>query len=308
MKISIVILYYNRSNEIIRLLSHLNGIMLHQYEILVVDNASDDDLSAKIHKINKNVTYIRLKENIGAVARNKGFDQASGEIVICLDDDVYGITDNNIITLIKLLENEEIAAICFKVIDPNNNEITNWSHQCEPAIYSNTLFETNRITEGAVAYRTNVLQDVGGYFEKYFISHEGPDLACRIMNAGKKIVYCPEIVVEHHHSTIGRTSWRRYYYDTRNVIWLCVRNYPFLYSIKKLFWGIFPMFVYSVRDGYLKYWMKGIYDGIRELPEIIKNRQVLSAEVIKRIKNIEANRPKFLSLAKKRLAQKNVRI
>jgi GT2 family glycosyltransferase len=308
MTISIIILYFNRRNELIRLVKHLTSIILTNYEIIIVDNASHDDLTVELHNIDKNIRYIRLKENTGAVARNSGFEKAKGDIVICLDDDVYGITVNDVCTLIKLFDNEEIAAICFKVIDPINNEITNWSHQCDPTIYSNTVFETNRITEGAVAFRTCVLKEVGGYFEKYFISHEGPDLACRIMNVRKKIVYCPEIVVEHHHSNIGRTSWRRYYFDTRNVIWLCVRNYPVLFSIKKLFWGIFPMLIYSVRDGYLRYWVKGIYDGTRELPNIIKSRQVVSDEVIKRIKILEANRPTFWSLAKKRLFQRSVRI
>ena len=306
MNTSIVILYYNRFKELHRLLSHLCELDSKTTDICIIDNASH--IHAGTEVLNDNLTYVRLDSNEGAVARNRGFDIAAGDIIVCLDDDVYGVSNRDIDILKKLFENSEIAAVCFKVIDPINNKVTNWSHHYDVTKYSDSYFETNRISEGAVAFRSSILKEVGGYCEKFFISHEGPDLACRIMNIGKSIIYCPEIVVEHHHSMIGRTSWRRYYFDTRNIIWLCARNYPLGFAIEKLVIGILPMLIYSLRDGYLKYWWKGVYDGFKALPDVINERQVISNEVLEKTKLIESHRPNFCKLSKIRLFRKGVRI
>ncbi|WP_158414167.1 glycosyltransferase family 2 protein [Geobacter pickeringii] len=308
MKFSIVILYFNRSDNLNNLLKHLGRISAHDVEIIVVDNNSEVDLQVRITSDYGNVKYLRLDNNAGAVGRNRGIAMASGEIVICLDDDILGISDEDLTVLEREFCRNNLAGVCFKVIDPYSNEIMNWCHHYDKMKYSDISFNTNEISEGAVAIRKSVLNEVGLYPESFFISHEGPDLACRVINKGYSIIYSPNIVVKHFHSDIGRATWRRYYYDTRNVVWLSVRNYPFWYGLKKIFLGVLPMLIYSIRDGYVKYWVKGVVDAILGLGSAIRERNVLTSSALKAIKDIEKNRINFFELVKVRLFRKNIKI
>src|SRR5690606_9987181 len=120
---------------------------------------------------------------------------------------------------LKFEEDDEISAICFKVIDEESGEITNWSHHSDPDIFSDKTFDTYEISEGAVAFRRKIFEEVGLYPIEFFISHEGPDLAFRILNSNHRIIYFPGVDVVHAHAVEGRANWRRYYYDTRNSIW-----------------------------------------------------------------------------------------
>src|SRR5690606_20187344 len=122
-------------------------------------------------------------------------------------------------------KNPSADGICFKVIDEKDGAITNWCHHCDPNLFSNKSFETYEISEGAVAFRRDTFNQVGFYTKEFFISHEGLDLAIRILKSGKSIIYCPEIEVVHAHAAEGRKNWRRYYYDTRNLIWLAYCHY-----------------------------------------------------------------------------------
>lgn len=308
MKFSIVILYYNRENDLLRLIEKLSKIDQSNIEIIIVDNNSCVNLYRKIRNYNSKVKYIRLDNNLGAVGRNKGIEQANGDIIICLDDDIIGITDKDLSLLESCFNKTEVAAVCFKVINPSTAKIMNWCHHCDPNVYSDVSFITNEISEGAVAFRSSVLKQVGLYPEYFFISHEGPDLACRIINNGYRIIYVPEIVVKHFHSDLGRTSWRRYYYDTRNVIWLSVRNFPPWYGLKKVFWGVVSMMIYAVRDGFFRYWAKGLFDALIQLGPVLKERDVLTKSALDTIKAIEKNRLGFFELVKRRLFRRDVRI
>lgn len=307
-KFSFIILYYNRYEYLIKIVNDIAKIERDDIEVIVVDNHSEIDAGSEVNRIFSNIKYIRLDNNFGAVARNRGIDCSNGDYIVCLDDDVLGIGGSELIEIEKSFDDSKVAALCFKVINPDNGDVINWIHHYDKRIYSNLLFETNEISEGAVCFRNKVLHEVGLYYEKFFISHEGPDLACRILNNNYDIRYNPNIVVRHYHSNVGRMSWRRYYYDTRNTLWLCVRNFPLYYAIKKILWGIIPMLVYSLRDGFFRYWVKGIYDGVKDLPEVLIDRKVVSHTTLIKIIAIEANRPNVFNLIKGRLFQKKVKI
>lgn len=146
----------------------------------------------------------------------------------------------------------------------------------------------------------------GYYSEDYFISHEGPDLALRIYESGYNVIYTGRICVEHYHAKEGRTPWRRYYYDTRNQFLLSFRNFPLGYGIRYLFRGISAMFVYSLRDGFIKYWAKGVVDGIRMALDSKSQRKILSDKTMKIICDIDSNRPNLLYLLRKRMFRRGV--
>jgi len=307
-KVSIVVLTYNREEELIKTINNLSNLKYEGLEIIVVDNASKEP--AKIILDNFcNVKVITLDENIGVGARNIGISEASGKYVITLDDDVRGLKDEDILVLIDSFEKDEsIAAINFKVLEEGTGKQINWCHHRKVEEWGDREFDTFEISEGAVAFRREVVINAGLYPDYYFISHEGPDLAIRLMNNGYIVSYNPKVIVEHAQSLTARVSWRRYYYDTRNLIWFIFKYFGFRVGVKKLVIGLGALFVYSVRDGYIKYWFKGVFDSLKVLKKVKEDKVQINKKTWRRYKEIESFSPSFLYQLKKRLFNKNVSI
>ncbi len=309
MKISIVVLTFNRRNCLKRQLQFFQRIIRGEkdLEIIIVDNGSDQSVDDLVMSDSR-VRVVKNEKNMGAVGRNRGMKVALGDIIITLDDDVYGITDEHLTTLEELFESPDVAAVNFQILEEGTNRIANWCHPCDEEIFNDREFETSGISEGAVAFRGSVLRQVGYYPEYFFISHEGPDLAYRIINESWRILYTPEITVTHAYEKVGRPSWRRYYYDTRNQLWLVLRNYPFFYGVKKLFIGWCSMLVYSVRDGYFTFWLKAVFSSFCGVPRALRDRCPPTKETERRIRLIEKNKIGFLKMVRKRLFGKDVKI
>ena len=308
-RISIVILTFNRPELLKCLLTSLSMFSYKDIEIIVVDNGSPPYFEMQASGQTPKVRYIRNEENRGIEGRNIGLRNANGQYVVTLDDDVRGIDDNSLRVMLRIFDDDpSVGAICFKVIDGEKGGPTNWCHHYKVEEYANRYFATNEISEGAVVFRKSAIEKAGCYPGYFFISHEGADLACRLINMGYNIVYCPEIVVRHYHAGRGRAGWRRYYYDTRNQIWFAIRNYPIAMGAKYLIRGLGSMFIYCVRDGYVRYFVKAIYDGLRKSREVWKERNVIEKKAQRIIKEIEGNRPGVVYMASRRMMRRGIGI
>jgi len=291
------------------LLSSLEKIEYQELEIIVVDNHSEDETENMIKKYHQGCIYFKTDNNIGVGARNIGLNKAKGEIVICLDDDVFGIDDYSIKKIIQIFsDNHHVGAINFKIIDHFTSEQCNWVHHCKREEYSDSFFETYEITEGAVAFRKEALGKSGLYAEYFFIGHEGPDLAFRLMDNGYSVVYTGDVTVNHCHSNLGRKTWHNYYYDTRNQYWLAARNFPISYALKYLLRGQISTLLYSVRDGFFSYWLKAVMHGISGLPTSMTDRKVVSENTIIVIASIDKKRPSIFYMIKNRVFKRGMRL
>lgn len=278
-------------------------------EIIVVDNNSSDNTCLNVTRRFEKARYFKTEKNVGASGRNVAFRNALGSVIICLDDDVSGITAEMIARLhAKFRNNPLLGAVNFKVVNAFSGHICNWVHQCKAEDYYDKEFSTYGITEGAVAFRKAALDKAGYYDDIFFISHEGPDLAFRIMREGYDCIYWGDIVVSHRHENAGRVSWLNYYYDTRNHIYLAAKNYPFKKAVRTLTVGLLSMLVYSIRDGYFRYWLKAVRDGIKKLPVLLQERNVLPENVLMRISAIDENNAPVLYKIKSRLFRKTARL
>jgi GT2 family glycosyltransferase len=305
--ISLVTLTFNRPVLMQKQLERLTQIKYQPFEVIIIDNHSEKPLTEIVSDY-PFARLFRMKENLGVAGRNRGIEEARGDIVITLDDDVSGITDQDIRNLIAIFENPDIGAVCFKVLDEQTEEVVNWCHHRKQEEYSNREFITDEITEGAVAFRRSALMQAGLYPEDFFISHEGPDLALRLMNCGYNVVYEPSIVVRHSHAREGRPDWRRYYYDTRNQIWLVLRNHSACRGARLLAIGLGSMFIYSLRDGYFRYWAKGILDGIKGARSMLKQRTPINKRTRSILNIIDHYRPGVWYMAKRRLLKQKIQI
>ena len=306
---SIVVLTHNRCDILGELLEELSSLQRFDAEIIVVDNGSEDGTSDLLKNRFPQVLTVETGVNLGAVGRNEGMRRATGKYIITLDDDILGLDGHNLLRLQEFFElHASAGAVCFKVLDHYDGSICNWCHPRKPEESAGRIFETTEISEGAVAFRRDLLEVTGLYTEKMFISHEGADLAARILDCGYAIYYLPEIAVTHKYAREARANWRRYYFDTRNDFWLVIRNYRFLHLLAHLARRLPATFVYALRDGFLAYWFRALIDSLRELPEMLQQRKPVSRATQRRMRQLNKNRPGFFYLFRRRIFARDVKI
>ena len=90
--VSVVIISYNRPDEIRRNISELLYELNPEVEVVVVDNNSETPVRSVLVEFRDRIKIIEMDRNVGVAARNTGVQHATGEIVITLDDDVFGLS------------------------------------------------------------------------------------------------------------------------------------------------------------------------------------------------------------------------
>ncbi len=113
MKISFVIPVYNRKDHIINTLEalgHQKNCYKGSYEVILVDDGSCDDLYSSIREIDTNyeLKYFYLRrcdESCISRARNHGWRNAAGELIVFIDSDI--IVNENYLAEINRYYKEE---------------------------------------------------------------------------------------------------------------------------------------------------------------------------------------------------------
>jgi GT2 family glycosyltransferase len=96
----------------------------------------------------------------------------------------------------------------------------------------------------AALYRRAMLDEIGGFDERFFLYCEDTDLGLRARWAGWKCLYVPGAVVDHHYShTAGSASPLKAYYVERNRLFVILKNFPAgmllrapFYTVARYFW------------------------------------------------------------------------
>ena len=88
-KVSVIIPTYNRATTIIKSINSVLNQTYSNFEIVVVDDNSDDNTKDIIKQIQDDrIIYIKNKKNLGAAsARNIGIKNATGELIAFQDSD-----------------------------------------------------------------------------------------------------------------------------------------------------------------------------------------------------------------------------
>ena len=223
---TIVIVTRNREKLLKKCLDSLKGERNAGYELVVVDNASEDNTQKILSKY-KNVTRIINKNNIGvAAARNKGAAKANGKYIIFLDDDTYlkkGVTFQKIIEYLD--KNNKVALVGPRILYPSGKIQESarsfptplaviWRGTFLHKLFPNTSFYKNYILKDADLSHTQVVDwvmgacqiidkdifiKVGKYSEKYFFGWEDIEFCYRLKRMGFKVIYFPYVEVIHYY-------------------------------------------------------------------------------------------------------------
>lgn len=182
MKISVIIPVYNRVKELERVLDSLDKQTYKDFEVVIVDDGSDQDYTGVLNKHSSlNIVYYRVKHtgNI-AFVRNEGFKYSAGDYIAILDSDDY--CDEKRLELQQdfLDKNQEvdILATWVNLVAYENNSnlarldsLYNAHYDTEGIIYQNLNYGCC-ICHSSVMLRRKVLSDLGGYDEDYGICED----------------------------------------------------------------------------------------------------------------------------------------
>lgn len=198
---AVVIPTYNRSTLLRRTLAALAEVDYDtDVQIVVVDDGSDRDHAAANRAAAEatGVQYIDQPNAGPATARNRGVAVTQSALVLFLDDDCAPAPD-----WLRRLADAFVKADgslgglggAVKSQPPHN-----WvSRFCAAAEYSTGVQPefTNADTANA-CFPRHVLEEVGGFDERFrHAGGEDPDLSRRIREAGYRLQYVPEAVVQH---------------------------------------------------------------------------------------------------------------
>jgi len=128
------------------------------------------------------------------VSRNIGWKRGSGRYVAFIDDDCLAEQDW-IESLEKMFSENEIGGIegGITTTDENGEKI-----DFNPP----NRFRWNRFKTANLAVRRDVLEEIGGFDERYHMHREDTDLAWRVIDAGFKMAWAPQCRV-HHPEPLG---------------------------------------------------------------------------------------------------------
>lgn len=121
MKISVVMAYYNRKNLLLNTLKSISESKCKDFEVIVVDDASDDDnrLEDLVNEFNF-LNLIRLEPEDkwyknSCIPFNKGFKKASGDVVIIQNPECFHTGDIMTYVQENLKEDDYFVFACFSL-------------------------------------------------------------------------------------------------------------------------------------------------------------------------------------------------
>lgn len=223
--ISIIILTYNSSDYISDCLESIfrfygKEIKEKKFEVIIVDNKSIDDTVEKISLFKESTTFIQSKENVGfAKGVNLGVKEAKGKVLLFLNPDTKFVDESLTKALPDLKDKTVIVGGQMK----NSKGLENSAGK----FYSifNILFfalglenivgirfagdrrrYVDYVSGGFMFVAKKVFDELSGFDEKYFMYVEDIDLCFRAKKSGYKVLYNPQIEVEHYkHGSSSRS-------------------------------------------------------------------------------------------------------
>ena len=241
--VSIITINFNQLKITGEFLRSLNKLSYPNYEVIVIDNASEQDPTESIKKEFPFVRFFRTIRNLGFTGGNNlGMKVAKGDFFFIVNNDTE-IADTNLIE--KLLEpfntdpkvgmvSPKIHYYDFpKVIQfagyNKINSFTGRNSQVGDREVDNGQYDTPGYTHyangAAMMVKKEVVDKVGIFTDHFFLCYEELDWSAQTIKFGYKIYYQSQVYILHKESmSIGKTSPLKVYYNSRNRIMFMRRN------------------------------------------------------------------------------------
>lgn len=249
MELSVIIVNYNVKHFLEQCLySVRRALRQTSGEIIVIDNCSTDNSLTYLPPLFPEVQFIANKENLGfARACNQGLKMCKGRFVLFLNPDTIVPEDSFETAILFMDEHPEAGALGSKMLDGSGNFLKESKRAFPSPLTSlyklfglSKLFprsahfsryhlghldenKNNEVDVLAGAYmfiRKEVLDEVGGFDERFFMYGEDVDLSYRIQKSGRKNYYfanSPIIHFKGESTRKGSMNYVRMFYSAMSL-------------------------------------------------------------------------------------------
>lgn len=303
---SIIISNYNGLAHIKECFDSLLKLNYINFEIIFIDNNSQDKSVDFVRKNYPNAKIIENEKDFGfSKANNIAATYAKGKYIALLNIDT--VVDANWLTrLVNIAEkSDEIGITVSKMYYYHNKEIINYAGgSCDKYLKAvhigdnkrdkiafNTQREVFFACGAAILIKRELYNKIGLFDPLYYAYCEDLDLSWRTWLIGYKVVYVPPSFIYHKiGQIIGKNSPRKMFLSEKNRLRTLLKNY----ELKTLF-AILPIY-FGKRMGIivkevLKFdfsaiihfyvYIKAIFWNIIHAPSLLKNRKFLALNRIK---------------------------
>lgn len=260
-RISVVVVNFNRAELLRKCLSSLLGQTLSPLEVIVVDNGSTDLSQGVVESLeDPRVSWYPLSENIGfGRACNEGIRRCRGDFVALLNNDAEADSYWLERLAAQTAGDRRIGMWASKILFHGSSVIDKAGH----LIYwdgQNRGRGTGEEDRGqydepglamypdgcAALYRRELLDQVEGFDDHFFAYADDADLGLRAQQLGWQCRYVPDAVVYHRHSsTTGSYAPEKIYLVERNRLWLAIKLFPWpllvanpLFTVYRWAWNL----------------------------------------------------------------------
>ena len=292
-EVSVVIVSWNGRHHLDTCLQSVAGQRDVTTETIVIDNGSTDGTAGYVRDRFPWVKLVTLVENRGfAGGNNAGARVASGQYLAFLNNDTVADPDWLRALLSGIDEPNHFLLVTSRivymhdpdVIDSAGDGVLRWGgafkrHHGEPASAASTTQEVFGVCGAACLMPRAVFDDIGGFDDDFFASHEDVDLSYRARLRGYRCRYVADAVVRHVGSaTLGTASEFAVFHGQRNLEWMYVKDTP-----GSLLWKTLPgHIVYDVaagvhfaRIGRLRPYLRAKAAALAGLPRMLRKRTAI---------------------------------
>ncbi len=244
---SIITVNYNSGYALARMLDSFMDVRRADLEMIVIDNASSDDSLERIGDYSSEIKLIKNAGNVGfGAAVNQGFSVGRGKFFLLLNPDAV-LRDGSITELERFLEKHDGAGIAGGRVLEDDGTLqlacrrgipTPWVAFCRLARlgrffpgsrlfarYNMTYLDEREVNEvdavsgSFMMLKREVVEELGGFDERFFLYAEDIDICYRAKQAGWKVYYTPDAVIVHSKGVSASSNPRLATYEFYNTMW-----------------------------------------------------------------------------------------
>ncbi|MCL4299662.1 MAG: glycosyltransferase family 2 protein [Anaerolineae bacterium] len=238
--LSIIIPHYNGCHYLTTCFNALRAQTYSRLEIILADNGSTDDSVALTRRNFPEVKILELGRNLGLTgAINRAIETAQGEIIVPLNNDTEVAPSWAQALVDALHAHPEAGIIACKMLLFDQRDTLHSAGDgfgvdgipINRGVWQKDAGQFDRDVYifggcgGAVAYRREMLADIGLFDEELFMYLEDVDLNWRAHLAGYRVVFAPQAVVYHQLSATGGGVTASFY-TGRNTLFILAKDLP----------------------------------------------------------------------------------
>jgi GT2 family glycosyltransferase len=316
--VTFIIINWNGDNFVQDCIHSILKQTYKNIEIIVVDNGSTDYSPILIERMTHyipNLHLIKNDKNVGfAAACNIGIKRASGDFIVCINNDA--ILDQNWLTEVikEVLYSKEIAIASgpiFYYMDPSLIWSFGAKFDCVSGFSWNLgqkeyFFQTEEIDylSGCVMLiRKECLSKIGLFDEKFFLYDDDIDICFRAKYKGYHLAFVPKALAWHRVSEgKKKMPYKVYYYKMRSDLRFCFKHLDVQYILSSLFFHVISyiadMLFFRRNPLYFLFAIKAFLWNLINLHETFRARAIVRYKALWKPKN---RWNEFINVVKDRL-------